>query len=325
MKTKAYWRRQTGGRCLGIFLLAMALCALLPGRAHASCKLSPHTGQGTLVFDPPARINVPFDAPIGTILWASPMETPTPVPDLLCDNSSPNQTGINGSAQSVGGIPTFPTTNPAIGYQIANNSMTTWMQAYPDGPELPAQRTLVNGQALLRLVKLAPISNGSALGGSTLGYWDVRGIGHVVTLRLSHRVTFLAPACTVTTDPTHVTLPVVPAGAFQGKGSTAGETAFAIQLRCSAGLALSVTLDTNRPAAGTTGVIAAQRGTGYAQGIGIQVLDQNGQPVTFKHPIQVGPTPGGALAVRYIARYYQTGKISPGQVSATATFTLSYP
>lgn len=309
----------------GGLLAALVLSVLLPGRAHADCKLQPHTGTGVLVFDPPTQINVPFNASIGTILWASSMETAAPIPDLSCNSTTPNPTGINGSAQSIGGIPTFPTTNPAIGYQIAYNGTTTWMRPYPNGPELPAGKNVINNQTLLRLVKLAPISNGSSLNGSTLGYWDVRGIGHVVTLNLSHRVTFLAPACIVTTDPTNVTLPAVQAGSFQGNGSTAGATPFAIQLDCDAGFTLSVTLDTNKPAAGTRGVIAGQAGPGYAKGIGIQVLDQNAQPVTFKQPISVGTTAGGGLAVRYFARYYQTGNITPGQVSATATFTLSYP
>ena len=324
---RAMARRQHWLTCrwrTGSLLPALALCLLLPGHARADCTLQPPASKGVLIFDPPTQINVPFNAPIGTILWASPMETAAPIPDLSCNSSSPNQTGIYGSVQSIGGIPTFPTTNPAIGYQIAYNGTSTWMQSYPNGPALPAGQNHINNQALLRLVKLGPISNGSSLNGSTLGYWDVRGIGHLVTLNLSHPVTFLAPACVVTTDPTNVTLPPVPAGAFQGNGSTAGTTSFAIQLNCDAGFTLSVTLDTNKPAGGTNGVIAGQNGAGYANGIGIQVLDQNAQPVTFKQPISVGTTAGGTQAAHYFARYYQTGTVTPGQVSATATFTLSY-
>lgn len=306
-------------------LLALALCTLLPGQARADCKFHPGSEPTTININPPAQISVPMNAAIGTVLWASPMQSPSPIPQVQCNNSSPNSTGIAGAVQSLGGIPTFATNNPAIGYQIAANDSTTWLQAYPNGPALPAAQNRLNTPMMVRLVVLAPVGNGSSIGGGTLGNWDVAGEGHVVALNLAHGVTFLAPACSVATDPTNVTLPDVPTAAFTGNGSTTGTTAFALQLTCAAGSTLAISLNTNTPATGATSVIAATTGSGYAQGVGIQVLDHNAVPVRFTQPDTIGATPNGPLTVTYLARYYQTGAVSPGQVKATATFTLVYP
>lgn len=304
--------------------LLLALCILLPGQARADCKFHPGNMPTTISINPPAQINVPMNAPIGTVLWVSPLQSPSPVTRVQCNNRSPNSTGIAGAAQSLGGIPTFATGNPAIGYQVAANDSSTWVQAYPNGPALSVAQNILDTPMLVRLVVLAPVGNGSSIGGGTLGNWDVAGIGHAVALNFTHGVRFLAPACSVTTNPTNVTLPDVPTAAFVGNGATAGTTPFALQLTCAAGSTLAILLDTNTPAAGSTSVIAATSGAGYAQGVGVQVLDRHAVPVTFAQPATIGATLNGPLTVTYLARYYQTGPVSPGQVKATATFTLIY-
>lgn len=309
-------------RVLGALL---ALAALLAPPAYADCKFHPGSNAGTVTVNPPAQINVPPGAAVGTVLWASPMLSPSPVPQVQCNNNTPNSTGIAGAVQTLGGIPTFPTGNPAIGYQVALGDSGSWVPAYPNGQPLPMAQNFLSTPTLLRFVVLAPVASGS-LGGGTLGYFDVAGMGHAVTLNLAHAVTFQAPACSVTTNPTHVTLPAVASGAFSGVSSTAGTTAFALRLNCVAGSLLAISLDTNSPAtAAQGGVINGTSGAGYAQGIGVQILDQQGVPVTFGQPASVGTTPNGPLAVDYMARYYQTGTVSAGLVKATATFTLVYP
>jgi type 1 fimbria pilin len=129
-------------------------------------------------------------------------------------------------------------------------------------------------------------------------------------------------------DPTVVTLPVVITSNFGAPGSVAGQTPFNVQLNCpsaAAGANLAITLATSNPVAGATGVIANTSGSGYAQNVGVQVLDRNGNPVSFGTAIPAGTVTAGSFNVQLGARYYQTGaSVTAGQVKATATYTITY-
>jgi type 1 fimbria pilin len=128
----------------------------------------------------------------------------------------------------------------------------------------------------------------------------------------------------VAVDPTVVTLPTVYVSAFTGTGPTTGQTPFNVQLTCSGKVNLAITLATSNP--GATGVIAPTSGTGYAQNVGVQILDGSGSPVPFGTAIPAGTTANGAFSVPFYARYYQTSaNVSGGNVLATATYTLTYP
>ncbi|MFK2877752.1 fimbrial protein [Rhodanobacter hydrolyticus] len=134
-----------------------------------------------------------------------------------------------------------------------------------------------------------------------------------------------ANACTVTVDPTVVTLPAVLVSAFTGAGTTTGQTPFNVQLNCPAGTNLSITLATASPQTGTTSVIAPTSGSGYAGNVGVQLLNSSGNPITFGTAISEGKTTAGAMNLPFSARYYQTASgVTAGQVTATATYTLTY-
>ena len=66
--------------------------------------------------------------------------------------------------------------------------------------------------------------------------------------------------------------------------------------------------------------------SGRAKFVGVQLVDKSFAPVTFGTPALVGTTPNGDYNLTYYARYYVTATpIVAGSVSATATFTVSYP
>lgn len=131
-------------------------------------------------------------------------------------------------------------------------------------------------------------------------------------------------ACSVAVDPTVVTLPTISTSALTGTGSTAGRTPFNVQLNCPAGANLYITLATSHPQSGATGVIAPT--SGDAGSVGVQLLKANGTtPVTFGTAISEGTTTNGAMNLPFYAQYYQTGSsVTAGNVSATATYTLTY-
>jgi type 1 fimbria pilin len=72
-------------------------------------------------------------------------------------------------------------------------------------------------------------------------------------------------------------------------------------------------------------VIANTAGGGYAQNVGVQVLDSRGNPIPFGTAISAGTVTAGTFNVPLDARYYQTGaSVTAGQVNATATYTITY-
>lgn len=328
------WRIRMVLMRLSFLLPALALLAMT-GRARADCI---YTNQaGAVTFAPPATITLPNTTDPGTILWTSSPVQATNPPTLTCGGNTNNglQNSIAGQAGS-GDDTLFPTNVPGLSYRILYPGTSNPLHAYPNQP-MPADSNF-GGAFALQLVATGPIAPGSVLLGSILGQWNVDmcfnfilcwplGPKPVETFSTSS-VVFVPPACSIVTNPTVVTLPTTYSSAFTGAGSTPGQTPFSVQLNCpsaAAGASLSITLVTNNPVAGATGVIANTTGSGYAQNVGVQVLDGNGNPVSFGNAISAGTVTAGNFNVQLNARYYQTGApVAAGQVKATATYTITY-
>lgn len=146
---------------------------------------------------------------------------------------------------------------------------------------------------------------------------------------ISGGVTFTATTCTVSTGSQNlvVTLPPVLASSLTSTGTTAGTTPFSINLTgCTSNRNVSATLNTNSPYASANGVIAPTTGSGYAGNVGIRLLQSDdATPVAFGTAFPVGTTSGANFTFNLYAQYYQTASpVTPGQVQATATYTLTY-
>ncbi|MBV8157762.1 MAG: fimbrial protein, partial [Dyella sp.] len=67
------------------------------------------------------------------------------------------------------------------------------------------------------------------------------------------------------------------------------------------------------------------KNTGTATGVGIQISDGGGNPVTLGTPTVVGTAASGAQSIPYLGSYYSTAaSVGQGSVASTATFTLTY-
>ncbi|HWU77447.1 MAG TPA: fimbrial protein [Rhodanobacter sp.] len=160
--------------------------------------------------------------------------------------------------------------------------------------------------------------------------WYIYGVGpsqgYFASLRLASTAINVS-ACSV--DPGSqnftVSLPSVASNAFTGiVGTTAMKTPFQINLTCSAGTTVNITMDASNPDTLHPGVVLPA-GTGYAQGVGVQVLDGSNHAVAFGVKKQVGAAPNGPLAIPYSAQYFETSAlVTGGLVKATVTFTMSY-
>lgn len=151
------------------------------------------------------------------------------------------------------------------------------------------------------------------------------------TLTLVNGATVITPlTCDVTTSTVNVTLPSVPASQLSPAGSTAGDTAFSIGLNCATGSNVHVTLtDLTTPGNRTAQLSLSPSST--AQGVQLRIL-KGGSPLSFgpdsalpgtTNQFSIGAS-SGLGSVDLTAQYISTGTVSPGSVSAVATFTMSY-
>lgn len=154
-------------------------------------------------------------------------------------------------------------------------------------------------------------------------------------LTINGGATVSLQGCTVNSDSTGltVTLPTMASNAFPGAGFGAGMTPFNINLSCQTGTTVFITMSTSNANATYTGVINPTTGTNFAKNIGVQLLyagtNANGYvtptAVTFGSAQNLGASPGGTMSVQYYAQYFDTGTpVTAGNVSATATFTMTY-
>lgn len=311
--------------------LTLALIALaLSGRAHANC--SDTNSPGSVTFSPPGgQITLSNNDTVGTVLWTSSQATPANYPTLNCAGTTNN--GVVGSYGSpVGSDETlFPTNLSWLSYRILHPDASSVLTAYPDNASVPTGNVSFSVASALQLVVTGTIPQGQqgttqqmTIPAGQLAQWNVdmtNGAKPVEVFKITN-ITFVIPTCTAAVDPTVVTLSAVRASAFTGKGSTLGQQPFQVQLNCVSGANLSITL--NAGGNSKSGVIP---NAGSASNVGVQVLKQDGStPVTFGTAIAEGATQNGTMNLPFFAQYYQTSNnaVTVGDVSATATYTLTY-
>lgn len=318
-------------------VMLLALIALvLSGRAQANCSDAYY--PGTVTFTPPGGkiILSSTGTAIGTVVWTSSQATPAYYPTLQCAGITNNGV-VNSYGPPTGTDQTlFPTNLSWLSYRILHPDASKLLSAYPSNPSVPTGYVDFSVASALQLVVTGPIPQGQqgttqqmTIPAGTLAQWNVdmaSGTGPVEVFNITN-IQFVIPTCTAAVDPTVVTLPATTTSALTGTGATAGQTPFNVQLNCVAGSNLSITLNTsNYYGSQNLGVIKGTTGTGNAQNVGVQILQQDGTtPVRFGKAIPLGATPDGVMNLPFYARYYQTGTpASAGNVTATATYTLTY-
>lgn len=140
-------------------------------------------------------------------------------------------------------------------------------------------------------------------------------------------------ACSINQPDNTVTLPTVNRSAFSaGVGSVASPQSFSLVFSCSSGAQVSIVLTDSTDPSNRSNVLTATADSS-AKGIGIQLLNSTGAPVSFgpdssdpstTNQWVIGASPNGPLQVPLTARYVRTGDVEAGTIRALATFTMSY-
>ncbi|WP_159878877.1 fimbrial protein [Aquitalea denitrificans] len=206
--------------------------------------------------------------------------------------------------------------------------------------------------AKLRLMRYAPIT----LTKVTYGYTN--WVGFVVSYKspaqfdpASSRITGVtftsnnqtwtvstgsaAASCSVNTQNLQVNLPAIDAKQLSSVGATTGNTPFSLWVNCPSTTPVNVYMtltDNSKPGQTNSTVVSAASGSS-ASGVGVQISDQYGLPITLGPDSSMAGNPGqflvrsnltGSLPIPFTASYIRTGTIKPGTLKAIATFTMSY-
>ncbi len=329
-------RHRAGYARLAVLLLTMIALAV-SGRAHANCTNT--NSPGTVTFTPPGgQITLSSTGTaIGTILWKSSQATPASYPTLTCTGTTNNGVASSYGAPVGSDDTLFPTNLSWLSFRILHPDTSSPLSGYPNNASVPTGMVAFRVASALQLVVTGPIPQGQqgttqqmTIPAGQLAQWNVdmtSGAKPVEIFKITN-INFVIPSCTAAIDPTVVTLSAVKVSDFTGNNSFTSPQPFQVQLNCVAGANLRITLSTaNRFGTKNLGVINNVTGTGYAENVGVQILQQDGStPVTFDTAISEGATQNGTMNLPFFARYYQTSAtaVTVGNVSATATYTLTY-
>lgn len=331
--------------------LLLLLFATLPRVALAGCVYDNSNHQPGVVYFNAGTITITLGQDPGPI-WTSNTSAVPPGTPLILDCIGYTPSGV---VNTIAGQPTgsdstlFPTGIPGISYRILHPDTSHELKVYPEESINSRRYTRESFSVAsnLQLVYTGPYlpSNDSTLSGE-LARWNVdicsgyfnrhgkckRGTTSpqaVEIFNLNAIIHIMVPTCDI--DPGSINKAVLLSGIsrtqLNGQGATGGKTPFTLHLsNCHTNLGVYITLDTNNPQPGTTGVIAPTQGAGYASGVGVQILKADGTtPVTFGDMTLTGTTTDSNYSIDFYARYYQTGtSVSAGDIKATATYLIQY-
>lgn len=326
-----------------LHLIAASLMAIgfaAPGTVWAECHYRPNANLGTKVLNT-GTVVVYQSAAVGSVVnttdllagWPEVVYCTPPGGEMTYQN----QITWGNPVAGMGG--TYATNIPGIGYRIS--LLGTYNPGFPgtytrsfsvssgNAYWAASQRWIVR----LQLVKTAarvgngpvdpvPVARVDSGAGPSQPYMVVQ-LGDV---------RILAPSCQVAVGSKNQTVNMGQEyrNRFRGVGSTTANKDFQVVVNCQAspnGIenTVSLTMDATPDPSNTPGVLSTDGGPGTATGVGIQVLDGNGQPVAFGQPRELGLSKDGDYVVPFKARYYQVANgLGGGKANGRATVTLSY-
>ncbi|MNK77829.1 Fimbria adhesin protein precursor [compost metagenome] len=333
-------------RSAGLAVLAPALLLGAQG-AWAACTVTPGYVEMTVNMAM-GRVLIPNDAPVGTMFKSQffplPLSGTTSTQVMTCKSGGNVKGEMLQGTRVPGYDHVFSTAVPGVGIRLSRYFGPTEVTYYPHDRLFPATTSSAafepGSRFQVELFKTGIFTGSGPLaqGVYTRYYSPADNKSVLTTTLLGDGITIITPSCSVDLGSRNIPVAFgkVPASAFQGKGSTAAERHFNIRLNCKAGTGVRNTVylrmgSPQVPWSRQDGVLQIKSGTAgtVATGVGIQVLDQRGQPVKFSgddgDDILVGQSKDGAYVIPFIGRYYQTAnKITPGRADGTATFDIEY-
>lgn len=331
--------------------LLLLLCGTLMVLSPGALALTTCTGNTKTITVPmPAAVTVPSDADVGTILSSWSM-TAAETNWFTCSATVQESIGIGFEAYMLtpsgltitdGGAvyKVFNTNLAGVGIAMGSKGYANGCGWQPDwkpvsdvqGYACNALELLPNGgQFRAILVKTGPITAGT-VNAMTVAKAPMR-INGAWSTSLVNTINITATQVTVLsclTPDVLVRLGTHDASEFSGMGSFTAAVNFDVALNnCPAGInTITYQIDAVTPILNAASSVVALDSSSTASGIGVQLLDEVGNPFTFGQPTRLtaysGST-GGNYKIPLKARYYQTeARLQPGTANTMMSFTMTY-
>ncbi|MFL9920871.1 fimbrial protein [Paraburkholderia fungorum] len=330
-------------RVLAIVACTLGMSAAIP--ANAACSFTSGGGSFKTGNVDMGNITAPPNVPVGTVLATKQVSFNSMIgqESFTCGSYQLSTLAFAMSGSGTSGI--YPTNIPGIGIRIYAWSSKSYY-ASPTTPTLtPNSWTFsysTSGaygtgyqQFQFDLVATGPVSNSGTnmLSYNVAPWMSVAandGSGQMVIANLALTATVTTPTCSVTNTLVSVLLPTVFTGSLIT--GSAGTTNFNLDLNCTAGIKVGVTLtDATDPS--NTSTILSLSPDSTAKGVGLQIL-KAWTPIAFGadspaadnlNQWSAGTAVAGPMSIPLTARYVRTtGALNAGTVKGLATFTMSY-
>ncbi|WP_159880611.1 fimbrial protein [Aquitalea denitrificans] len=314
------------------------------GFANCNLNLANISSSPNITFNQDSvGINMPLgNEIISTSQTVLTCDTTSSIPRILRLSSSLSSNPI----AQINSRNIYATTNPAVGYAIGieptnfcTSAGTAWLNA--SALDICAGQPISSGlifdyraRTHLQFYKLAKLISSNNIQRSSQVFVELNEKNNYTAFSLISFNSFsmTIPTCALkSASITNINLPTLSIVSLPSQGSRAGNTPFNIIVNCPSLTKLNITFTDNNKIGQTTNILTPAA-TSTAKGVGIQ-LQYNGNIISFgpdsadpgtTNQILLNSNLIGTQTFPFTASYIRTGTVTPGSLTATSTFTLSY-
>ncbi|SMQ24700.1 Fimbrial protein [Pseudomonas helmanticensis] len=310
--------------CAAATLLACATDAMA-----AICSFTGNINTQTLNFGASLAnggLTIPADTPDGTVVYQDTAQQSSNN-EWECTASTQYGVGVN----PVYGTPTdkvstFPLGNTGLSFRVWIDALNRYEGSLR--ALVPGRYAIPSGSTRLEIVKSGPLAAQITIPAGNLGNLQSSEI-ILSKYNLANALVLNAASCQT---------PAVPVAMgddyqlqeFSEAGAKPRTVRFAIALnQCQTGIRkVTYSLKATTPVIDATKGIVALNSTSTATGIGLQLMNDVGQPIAFDttYPFNAFTTTGTDFKIPLTAAYYRlpTGELKAGSANTEVTFVVNY-
>jgi|GEM_PF-6596799 P pilus assembly protein, pilin FimA len=317
----------------------LAGLVLTSGVANAGCLLGSDGVPSPLYMDI-GRVMVQPQTPPGTVIASRSWPLRDNHLQLQCNGSQSLEARVIAAGSRETGNQIWSTNIPGIGLRFTLQRQAMQV-SYPGKLEVggggKSDVSLKDLTFKLDVIKTANLVGSGSVSAGQYTTFSAGSQSLLATWLRDNSLIIVSPSCRITSSTNfHVNLGSIPLSALKGQGTGAGGRNFAIRMQCAGNVSVSgtrvnMTFDGNIPdgVSPSLGVIRNEsRSKTAADGIGVQIMDENRRPVPFRQPNQVATLNSAVsqfIDLRYFARFYQyQPRAQAGDVTGRMVFNVSY-
>ncbi|WP_316884497.1 fimbrial protein [Ralstonia flatus] len=295
----------------------------------ANCTYYPGHSAKTVSFAMPAELTVPRDAPVGAVVWESPVYLfSSPSNSYRCTATA--KIGVKSMTGNIGEANTdFIIGDTGLAWNLKRVDLGLLSPDISKGLEIAAGGYGFDGASYQIIIKkVGQVSAGASVPAGVIGYMSINNEVFPVAFFMSNE----ARVGTLTCKTPDVTVKMGGQnriGQFKGVGTALAPVNFSIGLKqCPEGISkISYLLKPNTKIVDGSRSVVALDAASTAKGVGLQILTESGNPAPFNELISFSgyDKAGGDFNIPLKAAYYRTSSVvEPGTANSSVTLIMSY-